>query len=307
MASQVDGAGHNHAGQCRFLAAGSILEGQTQAIVTRKEEWSAGAGLPSAVHVLIFDESSFDLVGNRKGAAQTHSIFCSHGHCTFEALTGEMIDEHLTRVPRSLCPMNSATMWDALWAGAGGLEEFQGVHSKFRALVMICDAHRANLKMIKKIGESLPNNALYLPILCVQHRAGNCLEQLTKFLGNLGGVFCVAKVMSKAPLVASLSGRIEKLLDHSQFQLLVHDEVPAALASEWREAKGCMRALVELACGFSEDDEGPNPVHGSMADAWAKCFCFFDGPFTGPGFGNRAVVIRSVFKMASSSFFPKHH
>ena len=142
---------------------------------------------------------------------------------------------------QSLCPMNSSTMWRALSVGSGGYDEaLNRFQSGFAAFLTTCDAHSANIKLLKFIGEKLPGPALMLPILCVQHRTGNVIEQVTKFLGNLGGIFCVSKVMAKSHLLAAVKNRVVDYLDQ---KLVVHSEVPAAVLSEWRESKILLKRL----------------------------------------------------------------
>lgn len=100
-------------------------------------------------------------------------------------------------------------MWRALSAGSGGYDEaLSGSQSGFVAFLTTCDAHRPNIKMLKFIGQKLPGRALMLPTLCVQRRTGNIIEQVTKFLGNLGGIFCVSKVMAKSHLLAAVKSRV---------------------------------------------------------------------------------------------------
>ena len=85
-------------------------------------------------------------------------------------------------------------MWRGLSADSGGYDEvLSGLRSGFVAVLTTCDAYRANIKLLKFIGQKLPGPALMLPTLCVQHRTGNVIEQVTKLLGNLGGIFCVLK------------------------------------------------------------------------------------------------------------------
>ena len=196
-ASQVDGAGHTHAGGSRFVIAGATVCGQEKGF----QEWkdtSQSAAFNCFIHNMMFDESSFDLRPPGRGALESHSILCSHAQSTGITRNQEVLDEHLIRAPKSLCPTNSSTMWQALSAGSGGYDEaLSGLQSGFVAFLTTCDAHRANIKLLKFIGQKLPDSALMLPTLCVQHRTGNVIEQVTKFLGNLGGIFCVSKAWPK--------------------------------------------------------------------------------------------------------------
>ena len=112
IAQEVDGASHTNAGASRYVVAGAATDGEMAGIEKLKER-----RLKSVVLAIMFDESSFDCKLKR-GAMESHSILCSHAQISF-AVDGEREDEHVTRPPRSLCPMNSGTMWEALKAGPG--------------------------------------------------------------------------------------------------------------------------------------------------------------------------------------------
>jgi len=92
----------------------------------------------------------------------------------------------------------------------------------------------------------------FVPILCVHYRTGNALEQITKFLGTLGGVFCVSKVMNKSHLIKALRERVHAALEAT---LVIYQHQPAALQEEWREAKA---RLVDLAGSFQEAGDVAN-------------------------------------------------
>ena len=160
------------------------------------------------------------------------------------------------------------------------------VEADLAAVLTTCDAHKANIKLLKHLCSSLPSGAVLLPLLCVQHRTGNVLEQLTKFLGNLGGIFCAAKVMSKSHLLKSLQKCLRDLLEQ---RLVIHTEVPAALVEQWKNSKTQLRRLIQLCSSFSEkDEEGAQARESAHARAnsseaaWKRFLLFFDGPFTGP-------------------------
>ena len=166
-------------------------------------------------------------------------------------------------------------MWRALSADSGGYDEaLSGLRSGFVAVLTTCDAHRANIKLLKFIGQKLPGPALMLPTLCVQHRTGNVIEQVTKLLGNLGGIFCVSKVMAKSHLLAVVKSR----LDYFDQKLVVHQEVPAAVLSERRASKILLKRLIELTSGFKEEEEANQ---NSTSAAWKRFMEFFNGLITG--------------------------
>ena len=91
----------------------------------------------------------------------------------------------------------------------------------------------------------------FVPILCVHYRTGNALEQIAKFLGTLGGVFCVSKVMNKSHLIKALRERV-----HAALEGTLAGYLPAAARCvEWREAKA---RLVDLAGSFQEAGDVAN-------------------------------------------------
>ena len=118
------------------------------------------------------------------------------------------------------------------------------------------DAHAANQRLLRHLEDLLPQHHLLLPILCAQHRAGNVVEQLTKLLGNLGGCFCISKVMNKRGCLASLRRQVSKVLSD---RLVVWQSLPAGLQDEWAEGSRCARKLVTLCSAFLDEvdeDEG---------------------------------------------------
>ena len=157
-------------------------------------------------------------------------------------------------------------------AGSGGYDEaLSGLQSAFLAFLSTCDA----TELLKFIGQKLPGPALMLPTLCVQHRTGNVMEQVTKLLGNLGGIFCVSKVMAKSHLLAAVKSRV---LDYLDQKLVVHQEVPAAVLSERRASKILLKRLIELTSSFKEEEEANQ---NSTSAAWKRFMEFFNGPITG--------------------------
>ncbi|CAJ1341167.1 unnamed protein product [Effrenium voratum] len=263
---------------------------------------SWGAACVFFVRNLMFDESSFDLRVSTEPAT-VHSILCSHGQWTFAfpasaALpdncglqAGEVYDEDCFRAPQSMGAMNSQTMWLALTTGRGGLGPV-AVAAKRVATLTTCDAHAANLRLLRHLDQALPTDHLFLPILCAQHRAGNVVEQLTKLLGNLGGCFCMSKVMNKRACLAGLRAQVGKVLEKT---LQVWGRLPAGLHAEWAEGQRCARKLVGLCTAFLEDDseeghaageqgagaQGGAHPQGRRRKSFEELLAFFPGPWTG--------------------------
>ena len=142
-----------------------------------------------------------------KGPAVTRSILCSHAQVAYRVgdehgrlppIHGPGVrDQHVIRPPQVLPRYNAETVWQALCRLSGGLqEEEEAVPARFSVTLTSCDAHRANLKCLRKLHCHLPADHLLLISICTQHRAANCIEALTKAVGNLTGVLCLSKVFN---------------------------------------------------------------------------------------------------------------
>ena len=272
---QLEGASGAHAGQARMVAAECIL--QRQALGVKK---ALHSDCKLCIQNLMFDESGFQLKLESRQPLTDCSVLCSHGQLTYELADGRVMDEHIARPPRLLPGMNWATLWSALQDGL-----IAECEASFVATLTSCDAHAANIKMLRFLEHTLPDEHFLLPVLCAQHRTGNVIEQLTKLLGVLGGNFSTTKTMSKQNLLQSLR---QKVRDRVQGDLRVLAETPAAALEEWRAGKDMARKLVELCC-FQAPEEG-RP--GSQRDNFAKLLDFFSSPWTGLCFAKTGRMLR---------------
>ena len=261
---QVEGASTSHSSHARMVAAQSILRGQEIGV---KQALNTDCKL--CIFNLMFDESGFQLKLGKGQPLTDCSVLCSHGQLTYEPVGGPITDEHLARPPVLLPAMNWATLWSALKDGL-----VAECNARFVATLVSCDAHAANVKMLRFAEHTLPREHFLLPVLCAQHRTGNVVEQLTKLLGLLGGNFSVTKAMSRHTLLRSIRG---KVADRVEASLQVRSETPAATLREWQAAKSTAEKLVEL-CLFEMPQSG-RP--GSQRDDFAKLLEFFSSPWTG--------------------------
>ena len=272
----IDGAGKTgaHAGQSRFVVAQSIASGQQKGI-----EQVRARGCEMLVRNLMFDESTFDLSIDEP-AATNWSVLCSHAQWTYKLRGADSVqDNHIVRSPQVLVPvMNSVTMDRSLREGPGGFA-CNCNDVDFVATVTTCDAHAANLRMLRFWEQQLPEDHLFLPNLCIQHRTGNVVEQLTKLVGNLGGNFSVAKVLNKAHLLKRLRRRVS---DRVKTDLSVLGAVPPAVQQEWAQAKLHARQLADLCLSFDDDPAQP-AREGTLRRSFQDLLEFFAAPWTGPG------------------------
>ena len=299
---EIEGASASSAGHARLVVAWAILGAQEDGIA-ELERTAQGNPCLLFIRNVMFDESSFDLrAGDEPDSV--HSILCSHGQWTFAFSSGSCLppdcpwkagktyDEDLCRPPQSMEAMNSQTMWMALATGQGGLEPLM-VASKWTATRTTCDAHAANQRLLRHLEDSLPQHHLLLTILCAQHRAGNVVEQLTKLLGNLGGCFCISKVMNKRGCLASLRRQVSKVLSD---RLVVWQSLPAGLQDEWAEGSRCARKLVTLCSAFLDEvDEDEGHGEGRRRKSLQQLLAFFNSPWTGLLFGVGNLPLSSAF------------
>lgn len=283
IASSIEGSGQKHAGRSRFVTASGILEGQNHGMAIVQQTGSQG-GLDFWIRSLMFDESTLPLSLQHEAATAT-SVLCSHGHWTY-GTSGDVTEEHVFRPPQALFPnMNASTMWNALSSGPGGFNTV--CRARFQCTLTTCDAHAANVRLLRFLDQSLPQDHLFLPVLCVQHRTGNVIEQLSKLTGVLGGNFSVAKTLNKSNLLKALKQQVTRYVSE---HLSILDCTPAAVLDEWKEAQAHAAQLVELCLCFDEDavshraEENQNARSARPATreaAASRFLSFFNGPWTG--------------------------
>ena len=279
IAKQIDGAGQNNSTESRYVVSGCILEKQ-QAGLQEIRDLSEKEPLSFFVKSIMWDETTFDLRWSRGGSAVTHSILCSHAQVAYRVndQAGDVPEphgpgaqeQHVFRVPQVLPKYNCETLWNALSRLSGGLQE--SCQAELKATLASCDAHRANLKLLRKMHARLPPGHLLLISLCTQHRAANAIEALTKAVGNLTGVFCLSKVFNYQNVLCHLQKHVSKRMDQVADRV---PERPLGNLRQWQDAQACAKELVDL-CKACMD-----PTESQMKDM-DDLVEFFAGPWTGP-------------------------
>ena len=118
-------------------------------------------------------------------------------------------------------------MWGALCLDQGGLGPgFIGSPAKFSAVLVSCDQHAANIRLLKHLHAVMPQDSFIFPSLCAQHRNGNVIERATKHLGILPGSFCVSKSTRRGKFLQDLTKAVEKVLSEN---LVIMDAEPPGL------------------------------------------------------------------------------
>ena len=284
IAHQIDGAGHGNSAGSRYVVSSCVM-GRQDACLEELKSLGAQRPLQFYIRNIMWDETTFDLRWEKGGPAVTHSILCSHAQVAYRVgdedgrlppIHGPGVrEQHVIRPPQVLPRYNAETVWQALCRLSGGLQEEEAVPARFSATLTSCDAHRANLKCLRKLHCHLPADHLLLISICTQHRAANCIEALTKAVGNLTGVFCLSKVFNYRNVLVHLRKHVRKRLEQVADRVT---ERPAANLREWREAAASAQELVRLckACLEPLDKEKTEKKH-----TLDQLLDFFQGPWTG--------------------------
>ena len=287
VANQIDGAGHRQSADARYIVSNAVVSWQDKMFSEVRR-----LPLDFYIHNIMWDETTFDLSWDAGGASATHSVLCSHAQVSYRVNVEEAADvseahgpgvkdHHIIRVPQVLPRYNAGTVSGALHRLPGGLQEH--VEAPLCATLASCDAHRANLKCLRQLHCSLPNNHMLLISVCTQHRAANVVEALTKAIGNLTGVFCLSKVFNYQNVLLHLRKHLKARLE--QVVHRVH-EPPLAQRAEWERAAAAAQDLVKLcsACQEPSDSEAAKSPMEELLD-------FFPGPWTGQtGAGEVGIV-----------------
>ena len=282
VADQVDGASSAYARVCRSFMAGCLDRVQKAGWerCLKQAHQEAQGTLAYAISNMVFDETELEVFVEGFGPA-LWSILASHSQLTLSA-TGQGFDYDILRPPRAIPTKQAVTMWPTLCEGLGGLwPSVSAIDANFKAILTTCDAGPANLKVLRHLMALAPDDVLFLPTLCAQHRNGNVIERVTKLLGILPGSFAVAKTMKAGAAIRQLSKALEKVIIET---LVVRDEEPPGLQDEWAYGRRCASALLSMvatnsqhagACGSPEE---PN----KRAQAVKDFLDFFSGPWRGP-------------------------
>ena len=283
IANQIDGASHQTSTSSRYVVSNCILEQQDrglQEVVSLSEQ----GRLNFYVRNIMWDETTFDLRWTRGGPSITHSILCSHAQVAYKVSDagGDVPrphgpgtqDQHVLRVPQVLPRYNAETIWMALNRLPGGLH--QSCEAEYKATLASCDAHRANLKLLRKLHTRLPDDHLLLTSICTQHRAANVVEALTKAVGNLTGVFCLSKVFNYQNVLSHLQKHVNKRVEEVADRV---SERPLGNRGYWQHAEACAKDLAALCQACMDPTE-------KQKEAMQDLVAFFNGPWTGPVLGN---------------------
>ena len=274
-AREIDGASAAHVIKARMFIAKCILDCQDSHVQSERNRLRQ-SGLLYHILNMMFDETELEVDLTEAGAA-SWSILASHSQLSIHA-AGQDLEIDIARPPRALPRKTASCMWGALCLDDGGLRPgFIGSDAKFSAVLVSCDQHPANIRLLKHLHSVVPQNVFVFPSLCAQHRNGNVIERATKHLGILPGSFCVAKSAGRGKFLNDLKAAVRKVLVE---KLVIMDSEPPGLQAEWavarRQAKHFLHMMLQC------EDETPHAKR-SRTRFIDEFVAFFPGPWTGLG------------------------
>lgn len=224
-AREVDGASAAHVIKARMFIGKCLLDCQAKHIQSEINRLRERGLLLYHIVNLMFDETELD-VSLKQVASASWSVLASHSQLSICA-AGQNVEIDIARPPRALARKTAECMWGALCLDQGGLGPgFIGSPAKFSAVLVSCDQHAANIRLLKHLHAVMPQDSFIFPSLCAQHRNGNVIERATKHLGILPGSFCVSKSTRRGKFLQDLTKAVEKVLSEN---LVIMDAEPPGL------------------------------------------------------------------------------
>lgn len=273
-AREVDGASAGHVIKARHFVSKCVLDAQAGHIQSGRQKLVENRTLYHILNMM-FDETELDVCLNQVGAA-SWSILASHSQLSIHA-AGHDFEIDIVRPPRALPRKTAECMWGALCLDDGGLRPgFVGSDAKFSAVLISCDQHPANIRLLKHLRAVVPRNVFVFPSLCAQHRNGNVIERATKHLGILPGSFCVAKSTGRGKFLMDLRNAVERTLANN---LLVVDAEPPGLQAEWAMARRQAKTFLHMMLQCEDERASAKRSRTRFVDDFIS---FFPGPWTGP-------------------------
>lgn len=147
-------------------------------------------------------------------------------------------------------------------------------------MLVTCDAAPANVRLLNHLLSVQDPRTFLLPLKCVQHRAGNVIERVTKFFSVLTGAYAVSKTLRSGHVIRRLTHHVRDVLAS---QLVVIDQVPDGVEEEWASGRVWAKQILDLVKHGGEVDQ-------AKADAHTRFLEFFAGPWTGQFLGAQLRV-----------------
>ena len=190
--SVAEGGAHESARQCRAILADATLTG-IDAALAKMVANSRERPMHYYITNNMCDETKLPF---GKHSSRKRRCLAWHGQATWSTDEGGVEDVDIIRPPRILGRYTAATLHNLMAQGS----ETAGLYPRGDALpsaellasLTASDSHAVNLLLSKQLSAELPPNHLHICSLCMQHRTGSVLEEVSKKWGLLPPSFCLA-------------------------------------------------------------------------------------------------------------------
>ena len=202
------GGGHMHARNCGLFLA-SCIESHEQA-EARRRNGESRRGEPFDFYITnnMFDETRL-YIGGFGRATKRQRVLAASGQVTWKAADGVVQDADVFRSPtvlRNYTAAHCATVVSdpldptSLYPGPNDTRPL----ARYRGSLQATDQHSVNVLMekvtVQRQNDLDDGTSFELTCFCTQHKTGNVVEEVTKFLGLLSPSFCLASCLSQGVL-----------------------------------------------------------------------------------------------------------
>ena len=217
------GGGHTHARNCGLFVA-SCIESHEQAEARRRNGESRQVeGEPFDFYITnnMFDETRLYLSGFGR-STKRQRVLAASGQVTWKPANGFVQDADVFRSPtvlRNYTAAHCATVVSdpldptSLYPGPNDYRPL----AKYRGSLQATDQHSVNVLMekvtVQRQTDLDDGTSFELTCFCTQHKTGNVVEEVTKFLGLLSPSFCIASCLSQGDLGEEVEAKLPSTLD----------------------------------------------------------------------------------------------
>ena len=215
------GGGAAHAGHCgSFLA--SCIESHEQA-EARRRNGESRRGEPFDFYITnnMYDETRLTLSGFGR-AAKRQRVLAASGQVTGKLAGGSVQDANVFRSPTVLRNYTAAHCATVVADPLDPTSLYPGPNenrplAKYRGSLQATDQHSVNVLMekvtVQRQHDLDDGTSFELTCFCTQHKTGNVVEEVTKFLGLLSPSFCIASCLAQGDLGEEAEAKLPSTLD----------------------------------------------------------------------------------------------
>ena len=232
--------------QCIQTVAAAVMAGQEKAFSKRKRllEQQALAEASQAFYITntMFDETqlwvSMSRVGRmpREGRKisqkKRRRVLAASGQVTWGDVGGPREDADVFRPPVVLQDYTAANCANVLARGddAAGLLPLGDARpqAKYHGSMMAADSHSVNKLVSKMVASELERlfpdcRSFHLPSFCTQHKTGNVVSAVTKYLDLHKPAFCLASLLAFGDVASDLLKLLQQVMSN-ELEILTPEE-----------------------------------------------------------------------------------